>query len=368
MPFFAIQECGTIFDILRQRLQQQRLDGACLPTAVDAVQWLGAVQSQDYAGAKWAIAQRCQFVTSAAVDQAIDKGMLIRTHVLRPTWHFVIPEDLRWLLTLTAPRVHAANAFQYRKYALDKDVFAQSETVLTQVLQGGQFLTRAELATALTQAGIDTQDGVRLSCLLMHAELEGLICNGPLRGIYHTYALVEERVVPTSQPERDEALARLTQRYFTSHGPATLGDFIWWSGLAPVDARRGLDIVQSQLISETVNQQTYWSAPTPITTRQQIPSMLLLPNYDEYIVGYTDRTALMEHVPTGGVNLRENLLFSHTVIEHGQVTGIWKRTIKKHAVNMEVQFFTEPSAAQKQAFVTAAEQYGRFLQTDVMFK
>ncbi|HEU5102441.1 MAG TPA: crosslink repair DNA glycosylase YcaQ family protein, partial [Roseiflexaceae bacterium] len=180
----------TSSDIVRQRLHNQHLLGAPFKRPDEVVQWFGAVQAQEYPGATWGIAQRMHGLTQATIDQAYAKGMFLRTHAMRPTWHFVAPADIRWLLRLTSPRVHAVNAGFYRKLELDAALLTRAATVLTNALRGGKHLTRGELAAALDQAGIirATDDRLRLTYLVMHAELEGLICSGAMRGKQHTYA------------------------------------------------------------------------------------------------------------------------------------------------------------------------------------
>ena len=185
------------------------------------------------------------------VEQAFNDGQILRTHVLRPTWHFVAPEDIRWLLALSAPRIHAANAYYYRQAGLDAKTFAKSCAMIHRALEGGKTLTRAELAVHLKRAKVPA-DGLKLAYLMMHAELEGVICSGPRRGKQFTYALLDERVPATKPKTRDEALAELARRYFASHGPATVRDFAWWSGLTVKDAQQAIDSVRPRLESSTI--------------------------------------------------------------------------------------------------------------------
>src|SRR6185369_4462037 len=218
-------------DVLSQRLHNQKLSSSELEKPVDVVRWLGAVQAQDYHAALWALALRMRNATHAAVEAAFNHGEIIRTHVLRPTWHFVAPEDIRWLLQLTAPCINRRCSGTYRRFGLDDAVFKRSTKVFVKALRGGKHLTRAALRAAHNQAGIPADDTVRMGHLLLRAELDGLICSGPRLGKQFTYALLEERVPPGKTLTREEALAELTRRYFSSHGPATLQDFVWWSGL-----------------------------------------------------------------------------------------------------------------------------------------
>lgn len=348
------------FDIARLRLHNQRLSTTTFTNPVDVVGWLGAVQSQDYAGAKWALGQRVKNATDAAIEQAFNEGLILRTHVMRPTWHFVKPEDIRWMLALTAPRILAQSATYFRKLELDKATFKRSNAVLTKALKGGKQLTRAELMSALKKNGVTNDNLLRFTYLIVYAELEGILCSGARRGKQFTYALLEERVLHTQTLERDEALAELAKRYFLSHGLATLQDFVWWSGLTVTDARKGLDSIRSSLISEVENGQTYWFANS-IPTRVPTPTVHLLPNYDEYTVGYTDRSAIFDKQHNQKLDSRGNFLFNHVIVVNGRVVGTWKRTLKKSEVVIELVPFSTLTNAEKRAVADAAERYGKFL-------
>ena len=211
---------------------------------------MGAVQSQDYPGAKWAIGQRTRGATDAAFDEAFAQGRILRTHIMRPTWHFVMPADIRWMLALTAPRVNAVMAYYYRQMEVDETLIARAKPVFERALRGGKQLTRAELGTALEKAGIHAT-GVRLGFIIGRAELDAVVCSGALRGKQHTWALLEERVPPAKRLDRDEAMRELTRRFFTSHGPAQLIDFVWWSGLTMADAKKELSWRNPSWLSRT---------------------------------------------------------------------------------------------------------------------
>jgi hypothetical protein len=348
------------FDILRLRLYNQRLSTTMFKNPSDVVGWLGAVQSQDYAGAKWALGQRIKNATDYAIEQAFNEGSILRTHVMRPTWHFVKPEDIRWMLALTAPRILTLSATYFRKLELDNATFKRSNAVLIKALQGGKQLTRAELTSVLKQNGIASEDLLRFTYLIIYAELDGVICSGPRRGRQFTYALLDERVPNTRTLEHDEALAELAKRYFVSHGPATLQDFVWWSGLTMADARKGLDSIRSNLISEVENGQTYWFANST-TTRVPSPTVHLLPDYDEYTVGYTDRRAIFDASHTKKLDSRGSELAQYTIVLDGHIAGTWKRTLKKSEVVIEVAPFSALTKAEKGAAADAAERYGKFL-------
>jgi len=350
----------TTYDIARQRLHSQHLTGADFETASQVVQWMGAVQSQDYSAAKWAIAQRTRGLADSEIEQAFIEGTILRTHVMRPTWHFVTREDIRWLLALTAPRVHAVNAYYYRRLELDKTVFKRSNATLIGTLQGGRQLTRAELASALRRAGIAVS-GLRLVYLIVGAELDGVICSGARRGKQFTYALLDERVPTTKTLAHDEALAEFTRRYFTSRGPATEEDFMWWSGLTRADVRSGLEMVKDEFEQEVIAGKTYWSANHRPPARDTFQTVHLLPNYDEYVVGYADRSAIFDSSHADQLDARHNPLFQHTLVINGQVAGTWKRTLKKDSVVITPNLFARLKRADQRALAAAARQYGAFL-------
>ena len=346
--------------IVRHRLRNQLLLQTNMMEPTQVVEWLGAVQAQDYAGAKWGLGQRMEDATDAAIDNAFNEGKILRTHVMRPTWHFVSPEDIRWILMLTAPRVHAANAFMYRQLELDKAILSKSYKVLEKALLGNRHLTRSELASAFKKVGI-LAEGLRLGYFMMSAELDGLICSGARRGKQFTYTLLEERAPQVKPLKRDEALAELTRRYFASRGPATLQDFTWWSGLTMADAREGIEMVKSQFVSEELNGQVYWFADSASPVRKISPTAHLLPNYDEYFIGFKDRTSIGSRMRT--LHLEENsaALNTHIIIIDGQVVGGWMRTLKKNVVIIELNLLTDLTKAEKRAVTETANKYGKFL-------
>lgn len=340
--------------VAHRRLWTQRISGAPFETPADVVRWLGAMQSQDYAGGKWAVAQRAHAVDDAAMDRAFADGTILRTHLLRPTWHFVLPEDIRWLLALTAPRVHALNAYYYRQLGLDDAVFAKTNAALSRALRGGEQLTRKEVQAVLRGVGVEA-DGPRLGYALMRAELDAIVCSGALRGKQHTYALLDERAPDAKTLSRDEALAELTLRYFTGHGPATVKDLTWWSSLTAADVRSGLDAAGARLQREVVDGRTYWFAPSSPGPRDPAPTARLLQGYDEYFVGYGESKDV---VGVGGV---PPLTGIHVIVLDSQVVGNWKRTLKNGAVTVEADLVVPLDTDQRGAVAVAVERYGRYL-------
>lgn len=347
-------------DLARQRLRNQHITEPIFTKPEEEVAWLAAAQAQDFAGAKWALGSRLLGATESDLDRAFAAGTMLRTHVLRPTWHFVTPADIGWLLALTAPHVHATSAYMYRQQGLDSATFKRSNAVLAKALKGGQQLTRDELRVVLEKAGVATDNGVRLSYLMMGAELEGLICSGARRGKQFTYALLEERAPQAKTLERPAALAALAERYFKSRGPATVQDFAKWSGLAVAHARQGLEAVAAQFEQETIDGHTYWFAPLKPLAKTKAPIAHLLSIYDEYISSYKDRSAMVSEAHGAKLQSQGNAL-SYLVLINGQIVGTWKRTLKKHEVVITLDIFVRLTEAEQHAIALAAQQYGKFL-------
>ena len=350
--------------IALRRLANQYLVSPKRRSAPEVVAALGAVQAQDYGSAKWAIALRTVGLTDDVVERSLSDGAIVRTHVMRPTWHFVAPADLRWLLALTAPRVHAANAYRYRELEIDREVFRRSHAAIARALRDGAQLTRTELGQVLERSGIDVSMPQRLPYLLVGAELDGLICSGARRGKQFTYALLEERVPPQEPMERDAALRELIVRYFATRGPATPQDFSWWSGLTVADARRGLDVAGAELEQTTLEGRSYWSAAALPRRRLASPAAHLLPNFDEYFIGYRDRSAILQAAGRSKME-RGDALSAHVIVLDGQVVGGWKRRISSRTVSMELTPVVRLTRDQRRTIESAAERYGAFLELPV---
>jgi hypothetical protein len=325
-------------DIARQRLTRTFLTTHPWTSSREAVRALGAVQAQDYEGAKWALAQRTVGLTDFDIEQEFNSGEMIRTHVLRPTWHFVDPADLRWMLALTGPSVIRRMATYDRQLELDEKAFARSQAVLERALRDGNHLTRDELKAELVRARFGDVNGQQLAHLMMRAELEALVCSGPRRGKQFTYALVDERV-PSSRPkDRDEAIRELTLRYFHARSPATASDFNWWSGLVMADVRKGIEMVQDELEQVMIGDKSYWTTGDRLPRPR--PSAHLLPNYDEFFIGYRDRGAIGERLKSVKAVTGGNALMSHVIAIDGQLVGGWRRVPGKDAVTLKLDLLT----------------------------
>jgi hypothetical protein len=298
-------------------------------------------------------------VTDAEVESAFAAGTIIRTHLLRPTWHFVDAADLRWLLALTGPRVHAQCTYAWRRFEVDAAVGRRGAAVVEKALEGGRFRTRAELGAALEAAGLSMADPQRLAHLMLRLELDGVICSGPRRGKRFTYALFEERVPAGAVPSREESLARLATGYFTTRGPATLRDFSWWSGLTVADAGRAASA--AELRNEVVGAATYWlGAGAGATPRAAAaPTAHLLPNYDEYFIGFRDRSALGGRVKTK--TLPPRTFWANMIVVDGQFVGRWQRKPSPAGVTIELAPLVPLAAAERRAVARAAAALARFL-------
>ena len=350
------------------RLRNQRLAGPLtgasgLRTAADVVAWMGAVQAQEYPYARWSVGQRANGVLDeAAVETALARGDIVRTHVMRDTWHFVTRSDARWLLRLTGPRIQARNGTQYRKLGLDLAQLAKTDALLADVLSGGVQLTRRALAGELAQRGL-VADGPRLGYILMHAELEEVICSGARQGKQNTYALFDDRVPPAPPFDRDAALAEAVVRFFTSHGPATVKDFTWWSYLTVADTRHGLALAGDALESAVIDGRTYWSAANHggTASRRGAPPAHLLQVYDEYVVAYRESRDLLDIDLLAGRMPGGQVMFLHAVILDGQFIGSWRRQVTKTALVVETQLARPLSNAEATAVEEAIARYGAFV-------
>jgi hypothetical protein len=347
----------TAFDIAAIRLHSQQLIDPGFKSVKSLVSHFGAIQAQDYPMSKWAIGCRLPGSTDDVIEKAIDDGEIIRTHVLRPTWHLAAAEDIGWMLELTSGNILRQFNSMNKKIGLDEKIFAKSTDIIVKSLTGNQHLTRDELVEILNHHGIKTNE-YRSLHILAHAELHGVICSGKRKGRHHSYALMDERIKKPKILDREEALAELGKRYFTSHGPATQKDFHWWSGLSVSDSRLAIELNKKYLTETEYEGQTYYWKDSG--AQEMTGHVLLLPAFDEYLIAYKDRTAAIhiDHMPKA---FTVNGIFKPLIVVNGQVVGIWKRTCKKDTVIIEPTFFQKVSKATEKEVGTAAESFGRFL-------
>jgi len=352
-----VEEIGNI------RLHNQQIAGTSFTTAQEMVGWMGAMQAQDYNMAKWAIGARLPHATDKQIETALDNGEILRTHVLRPTWHLISGDDIYWLLELSASKIKTELKSRLKQLELTTAVVAKSKTILEKALANNSYLTREALVTEMQQSGIPT-DNNRASHLLLCAELDCIICSGPTKNHKQTYALLPERVPQRQIFAREEALEKLAQIYFSSHGPATLQDFTWWSGLSITDARKALELVKPSFISATIGSATYWFRTESANFTSKPGSAFLLPAFDEFIISYKDRTAsllLEQHKKA----ISENGLFRPVVVIDGKVTGLWNRTMKKDKILLEINSFHPINNSVRSLMQKGAEKFGSFLEKDI---
>lgn len=346
-------------DISNLRLINQQIAGSDCNTPKEIVSRMGAMQAQDYNMAKWAIGCRLQGSTENMIESALDKGEIIRTHLLRPTWHFVASDDIYWLLDLTASQIRSAMKSNDKRLELDEAVFRKSNAILEKALEGGNHLTREELMNRLQSEKINTTEN-RLSHMLMHAEIDGILCSGTTKNNKQTYASLPERVPEKTSVTRDEALAKLARLYFKSRGPASLKDFTWWSGLTVGQARHALDMVKSEFVSETFLNENYWfSAPSRDKNRTK-SAVFFLPAFDEFLISYRDRTSALQSESFRKA-VSSNGIFRPVLVVNGKVEGIWKRTINKAGVLVETGFFEKSFSINPDVLQKAISAYEYFI-------
>ncbi|MBI3518536.1 MAG: AlkZ family DNA glycosylase [Bacteroidetes bacterium] len=351
----------TSTNISHYRLRSQHLTARSFDTITDIVHWMGAIQAQDYHMAKWAIGSRLKNHTDTSIQEAINNGDIIRTHVLRPTWHLVASEDIYWMLELSAPQIKRIMQSRNKELQLSESVYLKSNAIIERVLADGGHLTREEIMLHLHKAGIKT-DNNRASHLMMRAELDAIVGSGALKNKKQTYALLSTRVKKVKSYSKDEALAQLATIYFSSHGPATLQDFTWWSGLLVKDANHALEMIKNTLVSDTIDTKLYWFHSSLSSTKKSSSSVHLLPSFDEFLISYKDRSAAIssQHQARAFSN---NGIFYPIIVMDGRVTGIWKRTHKKDKVIVELEFFEKNPLPDTSVITKAVKAFGEFLNT-----
>ncbi len=356
--------------IAQARLRNSRLAGPGLATPAEVVGWFGAVQAQDVPGSLWGIAQRlvpAAHATLVSLGAAMDDGRIARTHALRPTWHFLVPAELRWIQALTGHRVHQVNAAMYRAMGLGPEELGRAEAAIQVALGGGRALTRDELAATVAPLGIDVADPLAITHIAMHAELEALIVNGPRRGKQATYGLVDERIVEVPALDPPAALRELTVRYFQSHGPALAHDMAWWSGLTVSAVREGIELAGPALEGRRIDGMAYWAAADafdPLPGLVPDAHVLLLPNYDEYLGSYADYGPVFD-AALPRARTTSDVLGTNLIVRDGLVVGGWRRMLARDRVTVTVTLLLPFTPAELDALAEAAEAFGRFVELAV---
>ena len=349
----------TSLKMLHARLLNQQIAAHKFESPGELVKWLGAVQAQDYLGALWAVGLRLNNAAESDIEKAISNKTILRSWPMRGTLHFIAPEDARWMLQLLTPRIISRAASIYRNSGLDKKIFAKSSKVIVKALQGGKQLERKEIYRTLEEAKISTSENRGLHILGVLAQ-QGLICFGPRKGKQQSFVLLDEWMPETKSLKGDEAIATLAQTYFTSHGPATVQDFVWWSGLTVTDAKRGLDIIKKNFTEVKVNDNSYWMWDDALLSVEKPRATYLLPCFDQYLVGYKDRSAAVEAKFTQQIFGASNGIFASVLLINGKVGGTWKRSFYKNEVIIEIKPFKKLKQTEKAGILKVAKRYSNF--------
>ena len=346
-------------EIALLRLLNQQITVPALKTAGEVVSWMGAVQAQDYNMSEWAVGVRLPGSTVNTIKSAINSGEIIRTHVLRPTWHLVSAADIYWMLELSAPQIKSLSRSRDKELGLTELAFSRSNSIIEKALRDNKHLTRDELVKLLVAGGF-INDNNRVSHLLMRAEIDGIIASGSIKAGKQTYALLADWIPKTKILNRGEAIAELARRYFTSHGPATLQDFNWWSGLPVKDCRQAVEDLKNSFDSAKIGDDTYFFAPVNSVPKIEKKHIVLLPAYDEFIISYKNRTASLpfeNHVKA----VSNNGFFRPVIVHNGKAIGIWKRTVKNEKVFLTAEFFGIATASVKKQIAANFVSYASFI-------
>jgi hypothetical protein len=349
-----------INDLVRLRIENQRLNKTKFGDPGEVVNWFCAMQAQDYLGALWSVGQRLEKSTETEIEKAIADRRIVRTWPMRGTLHFVSPVDVRWMLRLLTPRIIVKTKSLYQQQGLDSKIFTKSKKIIERTLAKHGQLTRAELYKALMKEkiAVNEQRGIHI---IGHAAQEGLICLGPRSGKQHTFVLLDEWIPKSRNITTDESLAELGSRYLDSHGPATIQDFSWWSGLTLAEVKRSLDMIQEKWVSFRIDDQDYFMKPPNAVSKRRGPQVSLLSWFDEYIIGYKDRSAAFDPETEKFIEKPKNGIYTPVILIDGKIAGNWKRSFEKQHVKIEVEPFRKFNEQEKKAIDQALQEYRSFL-------
>jgi hypothetical protein len=357
---------------LRRQLLAQEPGDEWTPARV--VRHLGAVQAQDYYGSLWSVGQRSDPATTKSdVERAIADRLIVRTWPMRGTLHLLPAEDVRWMLALLAPSVIARAAKRHADLGLTDETFERAQVLFAEALFGGRRITRPEAMALLEEDGIDTT-GQRGYHVLWTLAQRAVLCLGPMQGRQQTFVLLDEWVPRTRESERGSGrpFARLAANYLEGHGPATVADFAWWAGITKTEARGGIEEASDRVARVAVAGTDYWmptnvaaglaSAEPAGTSGRPAPVVHLLPTYDEYMLGYTDRSAqLGEYAEVYRDSLGPNGIYSPSLMVDGRIAGTWRRALDGKRARITMRPFRPLRRAETRAVETAVARYGRFL-------
>ncbi len=341
------------------RLQSQQLVNPKFTDPKSLVSWMGAIQAQDYTMAKWAIGCRLEGYTDELIEDAFNRGDILRIHVMRPTWHFVAKEDIRWMAALSSKKIISAWKSYNKKYNVDEKEYTRYVKLIEKILEGNKHLTREEIKLEFEKAGI-LLDPHEMNHYLMNAEALGIVCSGIMKSKKPTYTLLDERVPKTENVTKDEALFRIATKYFRSHSPATIDDFIWWSGLSVTDAKNALNSIKNNLITEVYEDKHLFIYDSPSYSNSLDENYHILPSFDEYLISYKYRNHVLatEHYSKAFNNFGT---FYPVLAYNGNIVGNWKKEIKKNEVIINSELFIRDVIIDEKLTKLKHNSYNNFL-------
>jgi len=345
-----------ISEIVAIRLANHQLSVTNFKSPHEVVSWMGAMQAQDFSMCKWAVGIRMPGITDAKVEEEFNKSEFVRIHILRPTWHIVSKNDVHWMRELSTPRLKSLLKSHDRSMGFNDDSILKANHIIAKALKNDH-LTKQEIGEVFVRCRMPLNDK-QLNQALLHAELDGIICNGYARS---KYCLLDEKNPKKIKLNKEEAIHRLASRYFSSHGPATVQDFSWWSGMSITEARKAMNYIRHEFIFETINSQTYVFKYPSINYKLNTDIVHFLPNYDEYFIGYRDRKDILpqEHLKKVIVNAGA---FKATIIKNGKIIGTWRKTINRNNRNIlfEYEYFYPEDNGQAPLYARAASSMEKF--------
>lgn len=347
-------------DIPSLRLINQQLLHPRFSAPDKLVSWMGAIQAQNINMAKWAVGIRLRSASLKKVEKAINDGSIIRTHVMRPTWHFVAAKDIRWMIALSSKHLERT----YTSYSrivgneISTRQFIKSNDLLERILCGGRCLTKQEIALEFERAGWSA-NAHQVNYFLCYAEAKGVVCSGGIHGNTHLYALLEERVPQYPELSKENALASLARAYFRSHSPASLKDFTWWSGLTLSEAKQAVSIIENEMTEATLNGRLLYIYNSSRRRCDISENLHLLPAFDEYLIAYNDRTDVLpqEYYAKG---FTKNGLFFPVILHKGQITGNWKKINGKGEMQLNCSYFRMKNIPNEDLQANAIKRYIMF--------
>jgi hypothetical protein len=339
-------------------MSSQQLANPQFEKPKDIVSWMGAIQAQNYNMSKWAIGIRLKSATICDVETALKKGEILRTHIMRPTWHLVAAEDIRWMLELCREKIKAASASRDKYLEITENLFSKTNTLIVKMLEGNNHLTRREIADNLNKSGIKT-DTSRMIHFMYRAEAEGIVCSGIDKERQQTYSLIDERVKQTKKLNKDEALSKLATKYFKSHSPASLQDFSWWSGLSIVDSKQAINLISAELLKENFSSSVLYIHKSCDIKSRLLDCVCFLPAFDEYIISYKNRDSVIDvmHQPKA---YTKNGIFRSIIMYNGVITGTWCESVKNGKIEIKTSLFDKSQEIDRELFKKAEEKYLAF--------